>query len=253
MSSTESDDEVGLGEDWLRLLEDLDRISTYYDEGNKILSFGSDIQLRSRLLAESLPGLGSGRFVDVGCGPGTMSVLALSLRPGMTGVLLDPLPSMLGEAIRKLGEESCDYVSGVFESLPFRSEGFVACLAGFTLRDARHRLVAYQEIRRVLKNSAPLILIDLGKPDSAIKRFLVSIYWKYIAPFRLRMALGERGKPFADIYLTYKHLPVNRVLVSDIEKNVGPVKCEKRMLDGVVMIMAVKGSNGSPFRYQLNL
>ncbi|MDG6934839.1 MAG: class I SAM-dependent methyltransferase [Nitrososphaerota archaeon] len=245
MSNTneqQDEDNLGLGKDWHRLLDDLDKISSYYDEGNRILSFGSDIQLRTRLIEQGLPEKVNGRFVDVGCGPGTMSAIALSLRPETAGVLLDPLPSMLGEAAKKLGEEKCDYVCGIYEYLPFRSNGFVACLAGFTLRDARHRIEAYREIRRVLLENAPLIMADLGKPDSLIKRFFVASYWKFLAPLRLRLALGERGKPFADIYLTYRHLPKNSVLLADVEKNIGPTRFEKRMLDGVVLVTATKNA-----------
>jgi Methylase involved in ubiquinone/menaquinone biosynthesis len=78
--------DIGLGEDWEKLIKDFEILAEYYDEGNKILSFGNDIKFRTELLNKEMPE--SGVFLDIGCGPGTMSVIAKDLRPDMKGYYL---------------------------------------------------------------------------------------------------------------------------------------------------------------------
>lgn len=230
--------DIGLGEDWEKLIKDFEILAEYYDEGNKILSFGNDIKFRTELLNKEMPE--SGVFLDIGCGPGTMSVIAKDLRPDMEGVLLDPVPKMLAKAVSNLGREKYFFVCGIYEYLPFRNDAFSACMAGFTIRDARNRLAAFDEVRRVLKEGSKFLFIDLSKPDSLIKRFLVSVYWKYIAPFRLNIAMGERGKPYADIYITYRHLPSNSVIIGEMRERIGKVDYETKMFDGVLIAKALK-------------
>lgn len=230
--------DIGLGEDWNRLIKDFEILAEYYQEGNNILSFGRDIRFRTELLAENLPD--SGIFLDVGCGPGTMSIIAKQLRPQMEGVLLDPVKNMIMKAISSLGNDNFHYVIGIYEYLPFRQDSFSSCLAGFTIRDARNRPAAFEEIKRVLKRNAKFLMIDLGKPDSIIKRFMVNTYWRFIAPLRLRLALGERGKPYADIYLTYKHLPSNSTIIKELENIIGITDFKTKMFDGVIIATAMK-------------
>jgi len=230
--------DVGLGEDWEKLIRDFEILSEYYDEGNKILSFGNDIKFRTELIEEGMPE--SGVFLDIGCGPGTMSVIAKDLRPNMEGVLLDPVTKMLEKAISNLGRDRFFFVCGIYEFMPFRKEAFSACMAGFTIRDARNRPAAFDEIRRVLKPGSKFLFIDLSKPDSPINRLFVSLYWKYIAPFRLKVAMGDRGKPYADIYITYKHLPTNSVIINEMKERIGEIDYATRMFDGVLIAKAIK-------------
>ncbi|MDG6929550.1 MAG: class I SAM-dependent methyltransferase [Nitrososphaerota archaeon] len=232
--------DVGLGEDWEKLMQDLDEIVPYYEEGNSVMSFGTDVGLRRELLQKGMPE--AGVFLDVGSGPGNMSAIAREVRPEAEGVLLDPLPRMLKRAAEERGETSFSFVCGVFEWLPFREGGFAACTAGFTIRDARDRTKAYQDIAFALKPGGVFLLIDLAKPDSRVKRAMVTTYWRAIAPVLLRMRLGSRWRYFADIYLTYRHLPPNKVFLEQLGQVFATVEGEKRMLDGVLMVKAAKAA-----------
>ena len=71
----------GLGDDWHRIEEDLRRIAPYYEKGNEILSFGRSGALRRESIERGLPQAGT--FIDVGCGPGSMSLEALRLNPAL--------------------------------------------------------------------------------------------------------------------------------------------------------------------------
>lgn len=230
--------DIGLGEDWQKLIKDFEILSEYYDEGNRIMSFGKDISLRTELLDDYLPERGS--FLDVGSGPGTMTLIARRLRPKLEAVLLDPVVKMLNRSKVSLGTEDVYYVCGIYEFIPFRSRSFCCCLAGFTIRDARNRLLAFQEISRILREDGNFIMIDLGKPDSWLKRLFVTLYWRFVAPTRLKIALGERAKPYTDIYITYRHLPPNSVIVKQLREAIGDVTYRLAMLDGVLLVNARK-------------
>jgi demethylmenaquinone methyltransferase/2-methoxy-6-polyprenyl-1,4-benzoquinol methylase len=230
----------GLGEDWERILDDLSVIAPIYEKGNRVLSLGRSSALRKRAVTGNLPD--SGVFVDVGCGPGSMSVEAVRRNPSLEAVLVDPLPVMLryAGAQAELGEASL--VMGVYECLPFRDSSFAAYLAGFTLRDARDRGAAIGEASRALREGGTAVVLDLGRPDSAAKRWLVAAYWRLISPVLLFVFLRGKGRPFRDIYVTVRKLPTNTAIQEQFSKEFADVKVRREMLDGVLLIVARKAS-----------
>ncbi|HVP22333.1 MAG TPA: class I SAM-dependent methyltransferase [Conexivisphaerales archaeon] len=226
----------GLGEDWERILEDLRVIAPIYERGNLVLSFGRSPKLRKAAVSSGLPA--SGLFLDVGCGPGSMSMEAKRLNPSLEAVLLDPLPEMLSYASEQEELVGAHFVCGVYEYLPFRGGTFDAYLAGFTLRDARDRGNAIKEARRVLCDDGAAVVLDLGRPDSSAKRAMIAAYWRLLVPALLWLYLGERGRPFRDIYLTVRKLPSNSQMLSMFGGSFEEVRAEKFLFDGVLMITA---------------
>jgi demethylmenaquinone methyltransferase/2-methoxy-6-polyprenyl-1,4-benzoquinol methylase len=226
----------GLGEDWSRILDDLRVLVPIYEKGNRILSLGRSGMLRRTALAAGLPA--SGVVVDVGSGPGNMSVEARMLNPTLELVLVDPLAEMLAYATLQDALRDAHMVRGVYEFLPFRARSFTGYLAGFTLRDARDRKEALIEAARVLTPDGSAVTLDLGRPDSRIKRALVAAYWKLLAPLLLYFFLGRRGRPFRDIYITLKRLPSNADIISLFSGIFAEVRPLKLMLDGVLVIVA---------------
>jgi demethylmenaquinone methyltransferase/2-methoxy-6-polyprenyl-1,4-benzoquinol methylase len=226
----------GLGEDWNKILDDLRVLVPIYERGNRILSLGRSGRLRRSALASGLPG--SGVVVDVGSGPGSMSIEARRLNPSLEVVLVDPLPEMLAFASSQEELKDAGVVRGVYESLPFRDRSFAGYLAGFTLRDARDRAEAVREASRVLAEGGSAVALDLGRPDSRVKRFFVAAYWRLVAPLLLFLFLRGKGKPFRDIYITLKRLPSNSEIISLFSGLFAEVRPRKLMLDGVLVIVA---------------
>jgi demethylmenaquinone methyltransferase/2-methoxy-6-polyprenyl-1,4-benzoquinol methylase len=226
----------GLGEDWDKILEDLRVLAPIYEKGNRILSLGRAAGLRRSAVASGLPPFGA--VLDAGSGPGSMSVEAIRQNPSLESVLLDPLTEMLASASMQPELKEALLVRGVFEFLPFRDKAFSGYLAGFTLRDARDRGEAIQEAGRVLAPSGAAVVLDLGRPDSAAKGALVAAYWRLLAPALLFVFMGEKGKPFRDIYLTVRKLPSNSQAVSVFSRTIADVKASKLMMDGVLSIVA---------------
>lgn len=226
----------GLGEDWNRILDDLRVLVPIYERGNMILSLGRSGKIRRSALASGLPG--SGVVVDVGSGPGSMSVEARRLNPSIEAVLVDPIPQMLAFASTQMELRDAAMVRGVYEFLPFRDRSFAGYLAGFTLRDARDRGEAVREASRVLAPGGSAVTLDLGRPDSGVKRLFVAAYWRLVAPLLLFLFLRGQGKPFRDIYITLKRLPSNSDIISLFSGSFAEVKPRKLLLDGVLVIVA---------------
>jgi len=226
----------GLGEDWGKILDDLRVLVPIYERGNRILSLGRSEKLRRSALASGLPE--SGVVVDVGSGPGNMSIEAKKLNPMLETVLVDPLPEMLVFASSEEELREAGFVRGVYEFLPFRGRSFAGYLAGFTLRDARDRGEAIREASRVLVPGGSAVTIDLGRPDSGVKRFFVATYWRLVAPLLILFFLRGQGKPYRDIYITLKMLPSNSNVISLFSGLFEEVRPRKLMLDGVLVIVA---------------
>ncbi len=226
----------GLGEDWQRILEDLKVLVPIYEKGNRILSFGRTGRLRRDAIKAGLPS--EGAFVDVGSGPGSMSVEALAQNPSLEAVLVDPIPEMLAYASLQRDLDGAMMVLGVYEMLPFREECFTGYFAGFTLRDARDRGQAVREAGRVLRPTGSAVVLDLGNPDSRIKRALVGAYWRLLAPVLLFALMGHKGRPYRDIYLTVRRLPTNSQMAALFRGVFGSVNQRKLMLDGVLQVVA---------------
>ncbi|OGQ98865.1 MAG: hypothetical protein A2284_10430 [Deltaproteobacteria bacterium RIFOXYA12_FULL_61_11] len=113
-----------------------------------------------RALALRLAGPGTGRkMFEVGCGTG--SNLALFRRAGYTVTGLDASPAMLGQAVRKLGDEA-ELTLGNAAALPYPSAAFELGLAMLTLHElpGEIRVAALAELDRVVRPGGTILLVD---------------------------------------------------------------------------------------------
>jgi demethylmenaquinone methyltransferase/2-methoxy-6-polyprenyl-1,4-benzoquinol methylase len=233
------DETYGLKEDWNRVEEILRESIPIYDKTNRYISFGSDLKVRRtglRYLREEIESREKPVVIDLGSGPGKMTELL-----GLPTVLIDALMPMLRAAKRT--NSSSDGVIGIFENLPLRDESSDAALSGFAIRDARNLADSLLEIRRVLKDGGPFLIVDLSKPDSKFKRALVATYWKAVAPLLAFAAVGRLGLKFAALSKTYQKLPSNSNFIS-LAQTLGfeLAKSKYFMLDGVSILLLRKKS-----------
>ncbi len=220
---------AGLGKDWKLIEARLRELVPVYEEGNEILSLGSVKRLRAEAVRELK---GSGLLLDVGCGPGYMSLCAKDL--GWRGeiILLDPLLEMLNEARKRVDGHP---IMAVAENLPFRSGSVNAWLAGFSFRDAIDRDQALKEMTRVLKEDGEGVLLDLSKPDNALKRILVGLYWT-LSPYLLALRMGRRGLAYRGIKLTYEKLPRLSGFLEPFRRLYSKVSFKTKFLGGVILL-----------------
>lgn len=141
------------GRDWLLPI---------YDPLTKLL--GGD-SIRREFLAQSAlqPGM---RVLDIGCGTGTLAVLARQLHPGVELVGLDPDPEALARARRKAARAgfSIQFDQGFSDELPYPEASFDRVFSTFMLHHVPRagKLPTVREVRRVLKSGGSLHLMDLA-------------------------------------------------------------------------------------------
>ena len=179
---------------WPEVIEVLRTIVPVYDKVNRVISLGKDEEYRRHAIrGRVMPG---NVILDAGSGFGNMSRVALAEAKGEARlVLYDPIPEMLAN-VKSVFSTGPSLSSGIFEHMPFRDNTFDAVMCGYSLRDAINLKQAIGEMHRVLKPGGRLIIVDLGKPDSAFKRWMVSTYLKHLLGILAYFVAGKAGLKF---------------------------------------------------------
>jgi ubiquinone/menaquinone biosynthesis C-methylase UbiE len=140
--------------------------ASFYDLFVAFLSLGRERRYRQRLI--ELAHLTAGQSVlDVGCGTGTLAIVAKRC-VGPAGQVhgIDPSPEMIRRAIQKAKSAGVDvsFEIAVAEGLPFPDAAFDTILSTAMLHhlpeEPRTRCV--REMRRVLKPGGSLLAVDFG-------------------------------------------------------------------------------------------
>ena len=129
----------------------------------------SDRAFREQLvaLAHLVPGEA---VLDVGCGTGTLAIIAKGL-VGASGQVfgIDASPAMIARATGKAARAGADvsFKTAVVEALPFADGQFDVVLSTLMLHHLPRKLrqQCAREIRRVLKPQGRLLVVDFGQPQ----------------------------------------------------------------------------------------
>jgi demethylmenaquinone methyltransferase / 2-methoxy-6-polyprenyl-1,4-benzoquinol methylase len=231
---------AGLGSHyWGEVIEVLRSIIPVYDRVNRVISLGKDEEYRVHGIRGRVV---QGNFVlDAGSGYGNMSRVALAEAGGNARIVMyDPIPEMLANVKNFLPDKGAALSSGVFEYMPFRDNTFDAVLCGYSLRDAIQLRQAIAEMHRVLKTGGRLVIVDLGKPDNAVARAMVSAYLKYFLGIFAYLVAGKAGLKFRTLYGTYLRWPRNSELEEMLKEKFSRVQFDKGIMGGAVIIAAYK-------------
>ena len=140
-----------------------------YDRLVWFLTLGREQALRQMTadLAQLHPGE---TVLDVGCGTGTMAMVARQ-RVGTAGQVsgIDPAPQMIALARRKAARRglAIDFQIGLIEQLPFPDHSFNVVLSTLMMHHLPDNLKrqGLQEIARVLKPEGRLLILDFKHPE----------------------------------------------------------------------------------------
>ncbi len=155
--------------------------AVFYDAVVWLTLRGRERQLRQRLL--DLSGLRPGEAVlDVGCGTGTLAILAKEA-VGRSGTVcaVDASPEMLARARGKAARAgvAVRFENAVAQALPFADACFDLALGTMMLhhlgRAARQELAA--ELRRVVKPAGRVLLVDFAKSEA--KRRVLARHFRH--------------------------------------------------------------------------
>jgi demethylmenaquinone methyltransferase/2-methoxy-6-polyprenyl-1,4-benzoquinol methylase len=164
------------------------RTAPHYDAINQVFSLGSGRRYRRQCLLRSglRPGM---RLIDVAIGTGLLAQEAVSITESRRNVIgVDLSEGMLAIAREKLG---IALIQGTADALPLADEIADFVTMGYALRHVSDLTAAFREFHRVLRRGGTLLLLEIGKPSSRLKRVLVSTYLGRIVPLLCRWTTGE--------------------------------------------------------------
>jgi len=137
-----------------------------YDPFTRLLGFD---RRRQALLEQA--GLAPGnRVLEIGCGTGTLTILAKELHPSVEVVGLDPDPKALARAEAKAERAgvSIQLDRGFAGSLPYPNASFDRVLSSMMFHhlDADEQAKMLREVARVLRPAGRLEMLDFAGPRS---------------------------------------------------------------------------------------
>ena len=184
------------------------RIARRYDFLNDLQSFGLH-RLWKRRVA-SLAKIQSGdRALDLCCGTGDISFALAQRGAETTG--LDFSPQMLEVAAQrqdnsKLKLQNLKFIQGDAQKTPFAENTFDIVTVGYGLRNLTSWESGVDEMFRVGKPGARLIVLDFGKPANALWRAVYFTHLRLSVPLIGLLFCGN-AQAYAYILESLKHYP----------------------------------------------
>jgi len=148
----------------------------YYDALLQVLMLGKDRAIREMTLELAKVGMGE-KVLDVGCGTGSLAILAKS-RVGVEGRVegIDPSPEMIQVARKKSARAGMEvgFRIGGIESIPFPDDSFDVVLSSLMVHhlpdDVKRE--GLREVRRVLRPGGRLLVVDLEPRGGSFTKLL---------------------------------------------------------------------------------
>lgn len=174
-----------------KVREMFSRLAARYDLVNDVMSFGMHRVWKRRTVRLGLAKRGSlSRWLDLCCGTGDMAFLAerFASRPQMAGVQIVgcdftlPMLSVARNRERREGLRA-EFVQGDALKLPFPDGAFDVITVGYGLRNIADPKAALVEMRRVLAPGGRCVILDFGKPRSAVPAALYNAFLRTMMPF----------------------------------------------------------------------
>ena len=155
-------------------------LTPFYDFIQKYIV--RDIRYKSRLIAHAQI-QADHRVMDLGCGTGTLAIMAKRAQPQADIFGLDADPEMLKVAKAKKDQEKLEvkFDVGFTNNLPYPDEFFDRVLSSIMIHHLKtpDKEKTAHEIYRVLKPGGQLHIIDFGKPYTWYGKLLGPFLYKF--------------------------------------------------------------------------
>ena len=178
-----------------------DNIAHNYDFLNHLLSAGIDNTWRRKAI-KHIATYNPKMVMDMASGTGDFAVDTVNRIKLDKLVALDLSDKMLDvgrQKSAKKGIKNIDWVKGDSEDLSFEDNTFDAMTVGFGVRNFGNLEKGLSEMRRVLKDGSPLVVLEVSEPDKFPMKQIFGIHFNYILPFV--------GKVFSKDSRAYNYLP----------------------------------------------
>lgn len=177
-----------------------DNISEEYDGLNRVISFGTDIAWRKKvlkLIQEHRPE----KIMDIATGTGDLALL-MANSDAKSIIGLDISAGMLDVGRKKIKAKSLDHkiemILGDSEAIPYDDHSFDAVTVAFGIRNFETLEKGLAEILRVLKPGGLFVVLETSVPERFPFKQGYTVYTKYIMP--------SIGKLFSKDKVAYSYL-----------------------------------------------
>jgi demethylmenaquinone methyltransferase/2-methoxy-6-polyprenyl-1,4-benzoquinol methylase len=190
-----------------------DSIAWRYDFLNHFLSFSIDRIWRRKAIHEISRLKKNPAILDVATGTGDLAIAAMKLNPSkVTGVDISKKMLEFGKEklIRKGLSDRIELIQGDSENLPFDDDCFDVAMVAFGVRNFADPLKGLSEMKRVVRNSGMIMVLEFSKPSGFLFRTVYNFYFRNILPFF--------GKLFSKDKAAYKYLPDSVMKFPDNEE-----------------------------------
>ena len=172
------------------------RIARRYDVANRLLSGGSDVWWRKRLI-ESVRKSEPKDVLDLATGSGDVAfALARKLGPDVKITGMDFCQPMLDEALvkqgKRRGSNNITFRQGDGMALPLPDGSFDAVTISFGLRNMADRHKSLTEMHRVLRSGGKVYVLEFSQPWAWF-RPIYYFYLKHILPRIAGLVTGDKG------------------------------------------------------------
>lgn len=178
-----------------------DTISGNYDGLNRVISLGSDIQWRKKVL-KMVQNQQPTSVLDIATGTGDLAIKFAEHLNGAKIVGLDLSEGMLSVARKKTVKENypseLKFIKGDSEALPFDDKSFEAITVSFGIRNFENLELGLSEIYRVLSPGGIFIILETSVPTRFPWKQGYHLYSKGILPII--------GKLFSKDKVAYQYL-----------------------------------------------
>jgi demethylmenaquinone methyltransferase / 2-methoxy-6-polyprenyl-1,4-benzoquinol methylase len=165
--------------------EMFDRIAPRYDFMNRFLSAGIDISWRKKAI-ERFRNDAPQKLLDVATGTADMALMAAKMLKPKEIIGIDISEKMLDVGRRKIGKQQSGTNIALFrgdgETINFADKTFDGVMVAFGVRNFENLEKGLQEIYRVLKPGAQLVVLEFSKPKIPGVRKLYDLYMGLVAP-----------------------------------------------------------------------
>jgi demethylmenaquinone methyltransferase/2-methoxy-6-polyprenyl-1,4-benzoquinol methylase len=195
-------------------------IARRYDLLNDVQSFGLHRRWKRRVI--ELAAVQSGnRALDLCCGTGDLA-LALARRGAeVTGVDFSPAMLEIAEARRQRNFKSqisnLKFMPGDALQIPFPDASFDIVTVGYGLRNLASWGKGLDEMHRVAKPGARLVVLDFGKPANALWRGIYFAHLKCAVPL-LGWTFCGNADAYAYILESLKQYPAQLAVAAKMRE-----------------------------------
>ena len=186
-------------------------IAPRYDLINDLQSLGLHRRWKRRLAQMAKVKQGD-RAIDLCCGTGDISFALAELGAEVTG--LDFSIEMLAVAETRSPNPQATFrnphfLQGDAQQLPFADQSFDVVTVGYGLRNLTSWEAGINEMVRVARPGARLLVLDFGKPKNSLWRALYFGYLRLCVPV-LGLLFCGKASAYAYILESLKHYPAQR-------------------------------------------